>query len=360
MQADHWTRTASMRGHVAVRADEAALPGLFESSEQEGVDAKVREHQSSISNIELTDHSIQRLNVSGRSLDDRIIAMSIDEPVGAGFQYRELEIPGAEMHFVGFTGFDYEDHTDLYLVNNKPFIDLTTRKLLDPTDKGANTTIEHIRVNTEAETVTVVGTFSDPHITTPNNIATKGDSSFYFTNDHGPHKLGYRHHLSPFLKDGEIGYCNEGGCRQVESGIGFPNGLSFGADGLLYVPSSFQGDVRVYRPQQDGGLEQIDTIPLSYPLDNLSLDADGDIWVPGLPDIQQTLDGFANPLDVTPPASVFRIKKGQDGYQVDKVLEDGEGEILPAATTVVHDVKTGRLFISGVFSPFISVCEPKK
>jgi hypothetical protein len=306
------------------------------------------------------------MNVSGRSQEDKIIAMSIDKAVGDGYEYRVLDTPGVlgpnddgKMSLVGLTGVDREDHVELWLVNNRPSIDVATGALLDAVEVGANSTIEHIRVNTELEEVQFIKTYLDPHITTPNNIATRGDGSFYITNDHGPHKTGRRHQFSPMLKDGDVSYCNEGGCRQVEGGIGFPNGLSFGADGLLYVPSSFSGDLRVYKTLKDGGLERVDTVPLPYPLDNLSLDAEGNLWVPGLPDIQQTIGGFMDPLGSFPPATVFRIKKVNGKYEVDKVLEDADGSVLPGATAVTHDVKTGRIFVSGVIAPFISVCEPK-
>lgn len=44
---------------------------------------------------------------------------------------------------------------------------------------------------------------------------------------------------------------------------------------------------------------------------------------------------------------------------VEKVIEDREGKVLPAASTAVHDVKTGNLWLSGFASKFITVCEPK-
>lgn len=314
----------------------------------------------------LSFHSIARLNVGGRSLEDKILAMNIDKPIDSGYEYVEVETAGfsgvngdGKMNLVGLTGVDRQDSVELYLVNNRPSLNTTTRQLLDQTAVGANSTIEHFRVRLDAQEVQHLRTFHEPAITTPNNIAARGDGSFYITNDHGPHKTGLRHQLSPMLKDGDVTYCNEGGCRQVESGIGFPNGLSFGADGLLYVPSSFSGDVRVYKKLSNGGIEQVDTIPLPYPLDNLSLDSEGTLWVPGLPDIQKSLASFNDPLGPTPPATVFSIKKKGDSYEVQKVLEDAGGIVLPAATAVVHDAKTGRIFVSGVFSPFVTVCEPK-
>ncbi|KAK3704344.1 hypothetical protein LTR37_013897 [Vermiconidia calcicola] len=310
-----------------------------------------------------------RFNVSGRSLNDKMIALDIDKPVNTGFEYRVLETPGfpgvngdSGLHLVGMTGVDGQNHIDLYVVNAKPSVNITTGTYLTQKEHkeiGGNSTIELFRVNPEAEEVEFVKTFADPHILTPNNIAPTGKGSFYFTNDHGPHKAGTWHALSPIMKNGDVSYCNEGGCRKVDGGHGFPNGLSFGKDGLLYVPSSWAGDLKVYRTLPDGGVEHIDSIYIPYALDNLSLDGNGDLWIPGFPNMGDMLRAFDNPLGPTPPANVFRIHKKDDGtYQVDKVLEDSEGKVLPAATAVVHDVKTGRIFLSGIFSPFISVCEP--
>lgn len=42
------------------------------------------------------------------------------------------------------------------------------------------------------------------------------------------------------------------------------------------------------------------------------------------------------------------------------MLEDRDGSVLPAAMAVVHDIETGRLFLSKAVSLFITVCEPMK
>ena len=46
-------------------------------------------------------------------------------------------------------------------------------------------------------------------------------------------------------------------------------------------------------------------------------------------------------------------------HVVEKVIEDREGRHLNGASTVVHDVKTGNLWLSGIASRFVTVCEPK-
>ena len=323
--------------------------------------------------------STGRLNASGRGEGDRIIALDIDKPIGAGFEYREIPTPDytgtngdGRLHLVGLSGIDREDNTvDLFLVNNRPSINATTGSLADQAQVGGNSTIESFRINSQAETVQHVKTFADEQIATPNNIAANADGSFYFTNDHGLHRAGWRHDYSPTLKDGNVGFCSASGeCKSVAGGYAFPNGLAFGADGLLYVPSTAGGNVVVYEPGKiSGALTKVDTVKITYPLDNLNLDANGDLWVPGLPKLHQTLATFNDPMGAAdPPSTIFRIRKrralpgpGDDegGYEVEKVLEDSEGAVLPGATVAVHDVKTGRLFVGGVVSPFISVCERK-
>ena len=94
------------------------------------------------------------------------------------------------------------------------------------------------------------------------------------------------------------------------------------------------------------------------PLDNISPDIDGDLYIAGLPKASAMIAGFEDPLNVQPPATVWKVHKNEDGnYEVSKAVEDRDAEELPGATTAVHDARTGRLFISGVYSPFVTVCE---
>lgn len=308
-------------------------------------------------------NSIGRLNIAGASQEDKIIAMSIDKPVGIGYEYRVIETPGRDnMHLVGFTGIDRDDHVELYLVNNQPSVNLTTGTLADQKVTGANSTIEHFKVYLEAEEVKFVKTYAHEEIATPNNIAPLPDGSgFYITNDHGRHKTGWRHEWSAIIGDGTVSYCSkEGQCKRVDIGYRFPNGLALGKDGLLYVPSTISGNLQVYNIESNSEIQKIHTIKVPYALDNVSPDANGDLWIAAIPDLDATLPGFNDPLNAKAPAAVIKVhKKGEGDYEVEKVLEDSAGEVLPLTTTVVHDVKSGRLFLASVVSPFITVCEPK-
>jgi hypothetical protein len=133
----------------------------------------------------------------------------------------------------------------------------------------------------------------------------------------------------------------------------FPNGLTRGFDNLIYVPSTMDGQIRVYVLTSDNLLQQIDTIHTGMPLDNISPDAKGDLYVAGFPNLRKALAGLADPMNVDAPSSILRIRKTVNvenrkvDYRVEKVVEDREGKVLSGATTVRHDVKTGRLFIGG-------------
>jgi hypothetical protein len=134
-----------------------------------------------------------------------------------------------------------------------------------------------------------------------------------------------------------------------------PNGLTRGFDNLIYVPSSLDGQIRVYALDSDNLLQQIDSIHTGIPLDNLSPDARGDLYVAAFPNILAMIKGLADPRNLDVPSTILRIRKTVDverkkvDYRVEKVVEDREGKIISGATTVRHDVKTGKLWIGGKF-----------
>ena len=294
--------------------------------------------------------------------------MDVDEPRADGFEYRTLEFanfPGVNgdgrMHPVGMSGLDREDHVELFLVNIAPSVNVTTGEFLENDKVGANSTIEQFMVNVKTKKERHVKTFLDQQIATPNRVAPLADGSFYITNDHGQNKVGFRHKIAPFIYEGDVSFCGKDGCKQMTRGHQFPNGLIVGQDGLVYVPSAHMGSIQVYQPQPDGGLEKVDFIEINYPIDNLSQDVKGDIYAAALPKLWNALAAFDDPLHAVLPSTVFRIHKNQDGtHEVEKILEDANGEVLPITTTAVHDAKTGRIFLSSVISPFITVCEPLK
>ena len=290
-----------------------------------------------------------------------------------------------------------------------PHPDPTLGHMLPNKFTGANSTIEMFATSAVSDSMQHIRTFYHHTIATPNNVAFHPQSNgFYITNDHGVFKAGIGHTLSPVLGTGDLTYCSAESeptnCTKVAGGMKFPNGLHLSpSDGYLYVPSAVDGSVRVYRPEikypehdhgeehahgghghshdpkdapyYDGSVELVTTIKTGYPIDNISEDADGNIFAAALPN-QGILKKFDN-LDVKTVGAALKLKKGKwvvtpvEGpggvstakgyyeYEVEKVLEDDENELKGAWTTVVRDAMNGRFWMSGVVDEGISVCLPK-
>ncbi|ORY58393.1 uncharacterized protein BCR38DRAFT_377014 [Pseudomassariella vexata] len=308
-----------------------------------------------------------KFNVSGRSLRDSIVVMDLERPSGDSFDMRTLETPGffgtdgdGRLHLVGFAGSDDEPgDIRLWVINTKPSVDPITGEFLDNSKVGANSTVELFKTGAGATTLEHIKTFFHSQIATPNKVTALGGphDGFYYTNDHGTVKTGLGYALSPLLAKADVSFCDDTTCRTVVPGLKYPNGLVKGHDGLIYVPSASIGGIDVFEPLPDHGLKKIDHIDVDYSLDNLNVDASGDIYAAAFPIAKQILDGFNDPLNSFPAATALRIRKTLSGYEVTKVIEDRNGEVLPATTTVLHDTKTGKLFMSSVFSPFISICD---
>lgn len=319
--------------------------------------------------------SVAHFNLSALSKKDSIVAVNIDNPVAEGFETYTLKTPGypgtaggGPLQLIGFTGIDNPETglIELLIVNNGPSVNAETGGFADQYLAGANQTIELFETGADAREIRHVRTYAHKHIATPNRVAAIDRETFYLTNDHGVHKLGLvskqlhtstrylfsqskRHHLSPFLSTGDTTLCTSETCRPVAPGLTFPNGLARGPNGLVYVPDSFLGIISVFAPTKTNSLKKIDEIKIGYSIDNISIDKNGDLYVAAFPVGLGIFKAYEDPWGARPASAAFRVRMGEDGYVVDKIIEDGEGEILPASTTVVHDGKTGRLFFSSKF-----------
>ncbi|KAF5972308.1 serum paraoxonase arylesterase [Fusarium coicis] len=304
-------------------------------------------------------------NVSGRSQRDAIVVLDIDKQTDNGFEFRVLKTPDFEgtagdglINLAGFSGVEQDNgDIDLFLINLRPSID-TDGKLLDQHVQGGNATIEHFVTGPRATEMKHVRTYANHGIATPNRVAAMNDESFYISNDHGPHKFGWRHHMSMILGFSDVTFCDTQTCKTGAPNLHFPNGLTI-KDNILYLPDSITGRLYIYRILHNRNLEKIDEVNLGYGVDNASIDENGDIWIAAFPIGVEIFKAYDDPYNAHPPSAVLRVRKVEEEYVVEKVLEDAKGEVLPTATTVVHDVKTGRLFLISVISPFIAVCEPK-
>ncbi|KAF2639464.1 calcium-dependent phosphotriesterase [Massarina eburnea CBS 473.64] len=316
--------------------------------------------------------SIAQLNVSGRRPGGgELIALDIDAADKDGFfPFHALEtsgytdaVGGTELDLVGFDVEVIDSSTiHFYLVNLRPPVD-DELKYVDASKIGANSTIEIFEFRKGETSMKHLRTISSPEIISPNNIAALGGGALVFSNDHSG-KVGLRRELDPILGGGNIIYCSSlDDCHTASPptpNLRFPNGLAKGTDGRIYVPSTVDGKIYVYEVEPNtNNLDHVDTIEVGMPLDNINVDANGDMWVPGVPNILETMKTTTRPLEVNSPATLFRVGRNSGEWKVEKVLEDGEAKVMSLATTVAHDVKTGRLFVGAALAPYLVVCDPE-
>lgn len=143
----------------------------------------------------------------------------------------------------------------------------------------------------------------------------------------------------------DVTFCDTRSCKHVASKLQFPNGLVI-KDSILYLPDSITGRLYIYRILPNRDLVKVDEVNLGYGVDNASIDENGDIWIAAFPIGVEIFKAYDDPYNAHPPSTVLRVRKVKGEYVVEKIVEDAKGEVLPAATTVVHDAKTGRLFLS--------------
>ncbi|KAF1945207.1 serum paraoxonase/arylesteras-like protein [Clathrospora elynae] len=355
--------------------------------------------------------AMKKLNVTGRRPGgSELLALDIDDPgVDGLFNLRAIKPAGYAgaigddtLDLLGFDAQILDGNTiQFYFVNERPPIG-AFNNVIDASKSGTNATVEVFEMRKGEDQMHHLRTVWSPEVWTPNRVAALGggDGAFLVTNDHSV-KVGLRRELDYFIGGGNVAYCDgNGDCHAAYNGdeedetapaksidepkyrallnralefipkakLKFPNGLTKGFDGLIYVPSTIDGQIRVLTLNPDKTLRLIDTIHVGMPIDNISPDANGDLYAAAFPSLYQSGKGFADPVGEIAPVTIWRVRKTVDAglggvrsvdYRVEKVLEDKESKVLSGSTTVRHDVKTGRLFISAAVHPFLVVCEPQ-
>ncbi|KAJ6609817.1 hypothetical protein B0H10DRAFT_2062606 [Mycena sp. CBHHK59/15] len=238
------------------------------------------------------------------------------------------------------------------------------RRPSDGGAKGADSTVEIFKTTVGNTHMTHLRTVRDPVILTPNDVVGSPDgASFYFTNDRGS-KTGLTRYMELLgYAGGSVGYCHvKKGCKFATQKVHGANGITRAPNNdTFYVSNSIFGGVTVFERQSDDALVKTHTIPTEHPLDNLSLDSDGVLWVSGFPDAIAVVKHMAEP-SLQSPVSAFSIARNTgpgsfygEKYKVTKVFED-DGKVASGSTSVVHDAQRRRLFLHGLASPHLTVC----
>ncbi|CAI7584681.1 unnamed protein product [Penicillium glandicola] len=303
-----------------------------------------------------------KYNISARSRTDHIAVLNIDQPGLDGlYGLHKLKVGGymGDLDLHGFDVRSIEGRLRFWLINHRPPVDPTTGEFLDPRDVGANSTIEIFDLDDGSETL-------HDAIISPNSLAVDTDGlGIVVTNDRNA-KASTFAELDMLIGGGSLSYCRSdtGKCHvAANKGFSFANGI-VQENGFYYVAHSVTGIVSVHKLVGDQ-LIQVDKIYTGYPIDNLSLDADGNLLAAAIPDSIAFVKSMEDPYRVVAPAAVLAVngiatqlrKQSGKHCEVSKLVEDGDARWLPTSTVAVQDVESHRLFLAGVTSPFITVCE---
>jgi arylesterase/paraoxonase len=191
----------------------------------------------------------------------------------------------------------------------------------------------------------------------PNDVVAVGPRSFYATNDHGNvSALGRTVEEYLQLERSYVLYYDGQDFKKAANDIAYANGINVSHDGrTIYVAACVGLKINVYaRDLVSGELTYKNEIPLKTGVDNIELDAGGNLWVAAHP---QLLTFTKHAKDSTQHSSseILKINLRENGdYKIDQIyLNDGE-EISGSSVGAVF---SNKLLIGSVFENHFLVCE---
>ncbi|KAM6502126.1 hypothetical protein JOM56_002103 [Amanita muscaria] len=251
------------------------------------------------------------------------------------------------------------DRLFIYLVNHRAPLNGQSAKAV-----GADSAIEVFETQVGGSTLTHIKTIEDSTIITPNDITGYGDGkSFYVTNDHGE-KISLWRYLD-FLgrASTSVVYCNtDTGCKFAMINMHGSNGIVKAQNDTIYVANVLGGGVSVLERQRDNTLVLSEYIKTDRGIDNLAVDTNGAVWAAGFTNALTLVNKHFEDPSVPCPSSALRISINTgpsafygEKYKVEKVFED-DGSLASGVTSAAYDSERTRLFLHGLASPQLVVC----
>lgn len=305
-----------------------------------------------------------------RSRRDHIAVLELDSS-GRENEYRiqRLDIPDnfhRELNLHGFDARRIGNKLRFWLTNHTPVLDPMTGKALDVRTESS---VEVFDLDPKSGKLVHIKSISSEALDSPNSLAVDKDGKGFLVINGGRTKLGpFR--SGPFqFGSSSISYCrtDTGICRTVASqGFDLANSIAIGHDGFAYISMSSTGTLAVYK-MAGNELTQIDALSLGSALDHLSVDARGNILITAFTDPVELQEASTNPQASVTAGTVLMVQKKNDRskksdeeqYVLQPMIEDEAAKLMSTTTTAVHDVHSDRIFLAGVFSPGISICEKR-
>jgi len=191
----------------------------------------------------------------------------------------------------------------------------------------------------------------------PNDVVAVGPRQFYVTNDHG-NASAFGRTVEEYLQleRSYVLYYDGQDFKKAANDMAYANGINASHDAkTIYVAACVGLKINVYqRDTASGNLTFENEIPLGTGVDNIELDAAGNLWIAAHPQLL-TFTRHAKDATKHSPSEILKVTLGENGdYKIDQIyLNDGE-EISGASVAAVFGKK---LLIGSVFEKYFLVCE---
>jgi arylesterase/paraoxonase len=190
----------------------------------------------------------------------------------------------------------------------------------------------------------------------PNDVVPVGPRSFYVTNDHGnSSELGRTLEEYLQLARSYVLYYDGRDFSVAAEGLAYANGINISRDGkTITVAATVGGKIYVYdRNPESGDLKLRHTIDLNTGVDNIEVDAMGNLWVGAHPKLL-TYVAYAKDPQKLSPSQVLKVSiQGDGSYVTDEIYLD-RGETLSGSS--VAAVFKDRLLIGSVLDERFLLC----
>ena len=195
-----------------------------------------------------------------------------------------------------------------------------------------------------------------PLMTSPNDLLAVGPKQFYVTNDHGaatPRGRKVEDYLQ--LSRAYVLYYDGSEFRKIAGDIAYANGIAISRDGrTVYVASVLGRYIRVFeRDVKTETLAHVTDIDLGTGVDNIEVDAEGNLWVGAHPQML-TFVKHSTDASVPAPSQVLKISAQGDGtYKIKEVYLNTGGEISASSVAAVYQ---DRMLVGAVFDDHFLDC----
>ncbi len=182
----------------------------------------------------------------------------------------------------------------------------------------------------------------------PNDLVAVDLDKFYVTNDHGSAK-GIIRALEDYLRlaNSYILYFNGNEFSKVFEDLNYANGINVSSDGVtIYLSETSARRLSVLkRDISSGKLELKFTKSFQTGLDNITLDADGDLWIASHPKLLSFVSHARNSENISPSQVLKLTSSGEDDFSVEEVYLNSGEEISASSTALYY---RGEVFVGVV------------